>query len=373
MQSNLTKVSLAFLNPSALQREVRKEESGIDHIRYKAMLYCDDCDNALQACNGSIQADPDDPWGLDVHDGIKISKVIVKAKSCDLCATIVRRLEEDNLLNLNDGIIYRISIHNSHLGIQVCPETPRICEPGHLDYAAKGRLRVILELQPYCGHDSTRSCIALESPFRLRGTGRLLGARAHLPLLSQWINSCRDTHGKTCSDPSLPSIQKLQSLFVIDVETMSLVKAPLECRYVALSYCWGKVSVVKNLKSNSAALRVENAFRKIRLPRTIADAIAVVRGVGGRYLWVDALCIVQDDPVSQQVQLAQMCLIYSAAAFTITAAAGDNAESELPGIRSRPQVQEIFQNGSKQFISVIDGPYYGGVQKSEWIQWVWTM
>lgn len=343
------------------------------------MVYCIFCD-------GSLQADWVDTYNLDVYKGIKVSEIIVRAPNCDLCAMIVRRLKEDNLLNVNDGIVYRTkgdfshlaSIGNlPHLEIRVWPPNPGTSGPVSLEKIVRGQPRVILELQPYHDHGPARSYNMLESSSKSYGTGRLLGVRAHLPLLSQWIKSCRDTHGESCSHPILPptSTLVLQSLLVIDVETMSLVEAPPKCRYVALSYCWGQVPVVRHLKSKSAALREENVFRRIRLPNTIADAIEVVRGVGERYLWVDALCIMQDDPKAQQIQLAQMGKVYSAAAFTIVAAAGNNADSGLPGIRdgSRSQVQEVFQIAGKQFISVIDGDYYGGYIESEWSQRAWTM
>ena len=63
--------------------------------------------------------------------------------------------------------------------------------------------------------------------------------------------------------------------------------------YVALSYCWGGDQMAKTVKS-----RVTDYEKDIplhTLPQTIQDAIVVTRGIGLRYLWVDAMCIIQDD------------------------------------------------------------------------------
>ena len=79
-----------------------------------------------------------------------------------------------------------------------------------------------------------------------------------------------------------------------------------------------------------------------RLPRTIQDAMAFVLGIGQRYLWVDALCIVQDDSNSKETQIKHMGSVYHAALFTIIAS-GRDADAGLPGVRegSRNEVQYL--------------------------------
>jgi hypothetical protein len=64
-------------------------------------------------------------------------------------------------------------------------------------------------------------------------------------------------------------------------------------RYIALSYCWGKDQAVKTTKSSLESHRL--GFSTFELPKTIQDAIYVAQALGCQYLWVDALCIIQDD------------------------------------------------------------------------------
>ncbi len=63
--------------------------------------------------------------------------------------------------------------------------------------------------------------------------------------------------------------------------------------YVALSYCWGSfgqtTTVRQNLDSHLAGISVAN------LQPTIRDAIDLTRKLGFKHLWIDSLCIVQDD------------------------------------------------------------------------------
>jgi len=58
----------------------------------------------------------------------------------------------------------------------------------------------------------------------------------------------------------------------------------------------------------------------------------LARLLGETYLWVDSLCIVQDDENLKQDQLQQMAAIYAKASITIMAANGMDADYCLPGI-----------------------------------------
>ena len=69
-----------------------------------------------------------------------------------------------------------------------------------------------------------------------------------------------------------------------------------------------------------------------RLPPTIRDSIILCRLLNRRYLWIDSLCITQNDANTLRGQLEQMDLIYQCAEFTIVAAAGLGANAGLPGI-----------------------------------------
>ncbi|KAH6722705.1 heterokaryon incompatibility protein-domain-containing protein [Leptodontidium sp. MPI-SDFR-AT-0119] len=253
---------------------------------------------------------------------------------------------------------------------------------------AQKRSRRILELQecdfpiPRADEETEEVDFETEKLQKNRFSGRIVGPKVNLRLVSKWINRCgalhQKTHRNSCSDSIFPArfAKGLKALLVIDVEQMCVIDAPTPCRYVALSYCWGKAAMVKHLRENSAELRRRGGLSTLDIPVTIRDAIEVVRGVGERYLWVDALCIVQDNPVSQQAQLAQMGLVYSLAAFTIVAGSGDNANSGLPGIESwtRDITQAVIQVEDKTLLEVITGAdYYKGINNSDWITRAWTM
>ncbi|KAK0752817.1 heterokaryon incompatibility, partial [Schizothecium vesticola] len=96
--------------------------------------------------------------------------------------------------------------------------------------------------------------------------------------------------------------------------------------YFALSYVWGAdpeplVSTVESigLLCQPGSLEESSELGR-RLPKTIRDAMTVTRELGTRYLWVDRLCIVQDDPVQKPSLLAAMAAIYGNASVTLIAA-----------------------------------------------------
>ncbi|KAH8880491.1 HET-domain-containing protein, partial [Thozetella sp. PMI_491] len=86
--------------------------------------------------------------------------------------------------------------------------------------------------------------------------------------------------------------------------------------YVALSYCWGRGKRVLTLKSTLSAHSYD--LRIANLPKTFRDAIYVTNGLGYKYLWIDALCMVQDDDGEMSLEMAHMGDIYRQALFTIS-------------------------------------------------------
>ncbi len=85
-----------------------------------------------------------------------------------------------------------------------------------------------------------------------------------------------------------------------------------------------------------------------QLPPTIRDSIILCRLLKRRYLWIDSLCITQNDASTLRGQLEQMDLIYQCAEFTIVAAAGLGANAGLPGIDTTPRAPQQAGGDSSQ-------------------------
>ncbi|SJL12719.1 uncharacterized protein ARMOST_16150 [Armillaria ostoyae] len=119
-----------------------------------------------------------------------------------------------------------------------------------------------------------------------------------------------------------PPLRTLLPTRVIDCANPELpclfVNQGIEDNYVALSYAWGEkqphCTTTINLDSYIAGIPLQN------IPKTIMDAIKVTQKLGLRFLWVDALCILQDSDDDKAQEIAQMRRIFRDAYVTIIAA-----------------------------------------------------
>ncbi len=78
--------------------------------------------------------------------------------------------------------------------------------------------------------------------------------------------------------------------------------------WACLSYAWGGDQIIKTTKANRA--KHAAGIPLVILPPTIRDAVKVCRRLGLRYLWVDCLCIVQDDDIDMDHEILSMASTY---------------------------------------------------------------
>ncbi|KAJ8124157.1 hypothetical protein ONZ43_g63 [Nemania bipapillata] len=120
-------------------------------------------------------------------------------------------------------------------------------------------------------------------------------------MVKNWLKTCEGEH--------------INFFRCIDVEDMCIVSVPITSQYVALSYKWGECKPFLLLKPNKDDLFAKDGLRRNwdSVPKTIRDAIDFVRRVDCRYVWIDQLCLIQDDDDDR--------------------GSGSDADSGLPGVR----------------------------------------
>lgn len=161
---------------------------------------------------------------------------------------------------------------------------------------------------------------------------------SNVKAIMNWLKVCSKDHAK-CHRKKLAVLPTR----VIDV---GLANGSIDPRlivtngetnpYIALSHCWGrppKSAVPKNARTVSTNFESMLAGIPIdSVPRNFQDAIEIVRALGLRYLWIDALCIIQDSASDWEAEAARMQEVYGSAYLTL---AGTSAISSIDGFIAR--------------------------------------
>jgi hypothetical protein len=188
-------------------------------------------------------------------------------------------------------------------------------------------------------------------------------------LLKRWIDECggdQDKHEMYCKDSQV-ELPDTVGLRLIDCSSCRVVQFPNPPpKFVALSYVWGARS--------HDSRPVDSDELPSHLPLTIRDAITVTKRLGFRYLWIDRLCIRQNDEADKARQVPHMGLIYRLADLTIIAAAGEDPEYGLPGVSMTPRSASLsIRLGDK---TLVCSPALSAVQaiikSSAWSSRAWT-
>ncbi|KAI1464879.1 HET-domain-containing protein [Daldinia caldariorum] len=157
--------------------------------------------------------------------------------------------------------------------------------------------------------------------------------------IKSMLESCRKSHPQCQPSGPRPLPSRLLQISECEepfpeVRLVDTRKGLREGLYVALSYCWGGPQPLELTKDNLNVF-LGTTLDNNSLPQTIKDAIKVTQSLGLSYLWIDALCIIQDDPEDKRREISQMCTIYQNAFVTIAAATSTSVhESFLSNTKS---------------------------------------
>ena len=170
--------------------------------------------------------------------------------------------------------------------------------------------------------------------------GRPVARSVDLDLCLSWIKHCASRHPNCGKLKPKPFPARL-----IDVGNESGVEPKLiemngtNGHYVALSHCWGE-SRPSTPRSDTYHERVRS-IPMLTLPNTFKDAVSVTRRLGFRFLWIDCLCVIQNDPDDWTKACSVMDRIYENPAFTIAALAASDADAGFLSFRPTPSIPSV--------------------------------
>lgn len=123
--------------------------------------------------------------------------------------------------------------------------------------------------------------------------------------------------------------------------------------YLALSHCWGSVDTTFSTTSENFAQRASTGFQSSEMPRNFRHAIEFMRRLGYDYIWIDSLCILQDDQEDWACEASKMAQYYNRALLTLAVADAmtchvgflyDRKHHTSPGIGGEDQHYYCFRD-----------------------------
>ncbi|KAH7130400.1 heterokaryon incompatibility protein-domain-containing protein [Dendryphion nanum] len=184
------------------------------------------------------------------------------------------------------------------------------------------------------------------------------GSDASIALISNWLNTCLQSHSP-CTTPSAGTWMPTRVVEIYGHEKVRLCSTASKTtpdKYVCLSHCWGKDPLFRTLKENVSAHHEDIPWS--RIPKTFRDAISVTHRLGLKFLWIDSLCIVQDDGDDWLREGSMMDFIYEMGTLTIAAtkAAGprEGCFCEDEGLRRRLEFERTGADGGGTYDVVVE-------------------
>lgn len=150
------------------------------------------------------------------------------------------------------------------------------------------------------------------------------------------------------------------------VERRRIFSYTKQPRYAALSYCWGPPEDARTQSKNTTEYEAQflESLDFETLSPVIKDAVKVTRNLSIPYLWVDSLCILQDDASDWQRQCSQMSSIYGKACITLIAATSGTCQEGF--LRAnRPSLRFPYQSVRRPDISGLFSMYFAFASSDE--------
>ncbi|KAI1379433.1 HET-domain-containing protein [Hypoxylon crocopeplum] len=173
------------------------------------------------------------------------------------------------------------------------------------------------------------------NPASISWIQNILKSKPDQPLMKTQSNSGFMPTRLICVDFDPPRLIETSCSLNPGVENSSI-------QYAALSYCWGLPEQARSqLKTERSSLEARlTGIEEHDMTRVLQDAVKTCRALTIPYLWMDALCIIQDDPLDWERESASMGKIYSGAYLTVAALSSESctegflyrqpAEIEIP-------------------------------------------
>lgn len=141
-----------------------------------------------------------------------------------------------------------------------------------------------------------------------------------------WLDTCVSGHSRCgLPDSALPTRVINVSFTKTTRQPFLFVSNGTKARYVALSYCWGDTMPAK--LTTETLNGFQTSIDLATLPKTFQDAVYLTRSLKIPYLWIDALCILQDSQEDWRQEAPKMKQVYQGSTLTISVLRANDVQS----------------------------------------------
>ncbi|RFU27988.1 hypothetical protein B7463_g8351, partial [Scytalidium lignicola] len=177
-----------------------------------------------------------------------------------------------------------------------------------------------------------------------------------LETILDWIRNCATSH-PNCFPPSQMQLPtrlldvgegNTSLIKIVNVQNIQMPSSREYLKYAALTHCWGGYIPQSTTKDKLKGREIQ--FSEEELPANFRDAIKVTRALQLRYIWIDSLCIVQDDNDDWATESMKMADIYRGSFIVISATRSPSSTTGFVGPGGRYETVLLRQIDGKQMI-----------------------
>ncbi|KAK0648540.1 heterokaryon incompatibility protein-domain-containing protein [Cercophora newfieldiana] len=272
--------------------------------------------------DGQPDEPPEEPL---VFFGITIQDIWQASASCELCTWFMSwwkrkfKVDADTMSRHGNAIFLCAETYSrSFVGRFPVDEVVFwLWDVRRATYGTRGR--IMMKLGARSVDVWTKQGDPASGSIHNRPVSQIVWSPDNVSLAGSWLHECLASH-EACVKltPSYMPKRILRVWKTVQGDyVVQLQEKVSAAQYVTLSYCWGGDQIHKTTK---ARVQVPDPIIDWDcLPKTIQDSVRATVDLGIDYLWVDSLCIVQDDGHEVALQIAEMPRIYTHAVLTIMA------------------------------------------------------
>ncbi|KAL9622200.1 MAG: hypothetical protein Q9160_003383 [Pyrenula sp. 1 TL-2023] len=165
-----------------------------------------------------------------------------------------------------------------------------------------------------------------------------------LDIATDWLRRCSESHGECVGQKHTVLPTRLVSVSDNVVRLVLTQGWDTKLRYSTLSHRWGDTEFLKLTTANLDPFLAE--VPADLLPKIFSEAIKITRRLGLKHIWIDSLCILQDDSRDWQREAAMMSSVYGGSSINIAASSATNVHQSC---FSRPP---YFSGGLRARVTV---------------------